>query len=119
MNKNNATTGAGKPAQFTKDPIVEEAILYSVSVYGLSIPNDDITYHFLETLCKRYSKELSRKGGSSTSKAKKRSSANNGKLGGRPKGSKNKLCSFCDGTGNDLFLSWGFCGLTGSIYTSA
>jgi hypothetical protein len=89
----NENKGAGKPAQFpqiTKDPIVEEAILYSTSIYGLSIPNDDITYNFLETLCKRYSKELGRKGGSSTSNAKKKSSANNGRLGGRPKGSKNK-----------------------------
>ena len=34
--------------------------------------------------------ELGRKGGASTSKAKQKSSANNGRLGGRPKGSKNK-----------------------------
>ena len=34
--------------------------------------------------------ELGRKGGQSTSDAKRKASAENGKKGGRPKGSKNK-----------------------------
>ena len=52
----------------------------------------DVRYHILEEKEEReyHAKKLGSVGGSSTSKAKKKSSANNGRLGGRPKGSKNK-----------------------------
>jgi hypothetical protein len=53
---------------------------------------DMFDYHILDEKEEReyHAKKLGSVGGSSTSKAKKKSSANNGRLGGRPKGSKNK-----------------------------
>jgi hypothetical protein len=91
MNKNksdNKGTGAEQSAlqQIKRDEIVQEAVLYSVSVWGVYVPDDDITYRFLETICKRYceSKAASTLGAIKT-KRKAKSSAKNGKLGGRPK----------------------------------
>jgi hypothetical protein len=42
----------------------------------------------VEKVISEYLAKLGRKGGSKTSNAKKKSSRENGKLGGRPKGSK-------------------------------
>jgi hypothetical protein len=94
-NKNDKEQGAGKPAprQISRDEIVQEAISYSVGIWGVAVPDDDITYHFLETICKRYRDKsaaafLGERGGKSTSEAKRKSSAANGRKGGRPKKTK-------------------------------
>jgi hypothetical protein len=65
---------------------------HSASSYGQPVFVDDAgqAYNWSDIVDVNTAAELGRKGGSSTSKAKQKSSANNGRLGGRPKGSKNK-----------------------------
>ena len=62
------------------------------SSYGqpVFVDDDGQAYNWSDIVDVNTAAELGRKGGSSTSKAKQKSSANNGRLGGRPKGSKNK-----------------------------
>lgn len=65
---------------------------HPTSSYGqpVFVDDDGQAYNWSDIVDVNTAAELGRKGGSSTSKAKKKSSANNGRLGGRPKGSKNK-----------------------------
>jgi len=65
---------------------------HAASSYGhpVFVDDDGQAYNWSDIVDVSTAAELGRKGGSSTSKAKQKSSANNGRLGGRPKGSKNK-----------------------------
>ena len=65
---------------------------HPASSYGQPVFVDDNgqAYNWSDIMDVSTAAELGRRGGSSASKAKQKSSANNGRLGGRPKGSKNK-----------------------------
>lgn len=65
---------------------------HAASSYGqpVFVDDDGQAYNWSDIVDVNTAAELGRKGGASTSKAKQKSSANNGRLGGRPKGSKNK-----------------------------